>query len=147
MNLYDLVHKHAWEDIQAALVRLYPDHESELDGYRRVFEKLQGLSPVQSPLRLLIQLVYSEHTQEFHIEMKGIGPDQKDGGTGSLFGLEFTPWEKWLGMELAAKTLEDFSEFDILAHCLYEMTLFGFTQDDIKAVEEKMMESGTSAQD
>lgn len=132
MKLNDLIKKHPWEEVETALVRLYPDHESELPGYHRVYEKLKTLVPVPSDLRLSIQLVYSEHTREFEIELKCIGPAQKAGGSGSLFALELTPWANWLGMEIHAKTLQDFSEDDILAFCLYQMTFFGFTQEDIQ---------------
>ncbi|GAB4580399.1 MAG: hypothetical protein Fur0022_31400 [Anaerolineales bacterium] len=142
MKLHDLIQKHAWKDIETALVRLYPEHESELVGYQRVFETLRSLPPVLSSLKLLIQLVYSEHTREFDIEVKGIGPNQEDGGAGSIFALELRPWPKWLGMELEAKTLEEFSEFDIVAHCLYEMTFFGFTQEDIQTASSEISDHG-----
>jgi hypothetical protein len=142
MKFQDLIHKHPWPEIHTALVRLYPDHESEIEGYQTVFEKLKKLTPLPTDLRLRVELVYSEHSGEFHIEAKGIGPSQENGDTGSLFALEFTPWVKWLGMELDTKTLDKFSEFDIVAHCLYEMTFFGFTQEDIKTAEEELMESG-----
>jgi len=142
MKLYHLIHKHPWEEIQAALVRLYPDHESELEGYQEVFEKLKTLTPVSSDFQLQVELVYSEHAGEYHIETKSINLAQGKGKPGSLFVLEFTPWSKWLGMELDIKTLEKFSEFDIIAHCLYEMTFFGFTQEDIKTAEEEIIESG-----
>ena len=132
MKFYDLIQKHSWEDTRDAIVRLYPDHESELDGYKQVFEKLKTLTPIPSNLQLRIELVYSNHTGEYLLETKSINPAQETGKTGSLFILEITPWAKWLGMELDAQTLEKFSEFDIVAHCLYEMTFFGFTLEDIQ---------------
>jgi hypothetical protein len=138
MKLYDLIQKHPWKKIESALVRLYPDHESELEGYRRVFGKLKALKPTPSEYRLLLQLVYSEHAQEFDVEFKCLDPSQHEESTVSIFALERTPWASWLGMELDAKTLEDFSEFDILAHCLYQMTFFGFSQEDIKTTSEEL---------
>jgi len=142
MKLHHLIHKHPWQNIHAALVRLYPDHESELEGYQEVFEKLKTLTPAASDFQLRVELVYSEHAGEYHIETKSINPAQEKVKSGSLFVLEFTPWSKWLGMELDEHTLEKFSEFDIVAHCLYEMTFFGFTQEDIKTAEEEIVESG-----
>lgn len=41
-------------------------------------------------------------------------------------------WENWLGMGLAPETLENFSELEIIAHCLYEMTFCGYEQDEIQ---------------
>ena len=142
MKLHDLIQKHIWKDIRDAIVRLYPDHESELEGYHQVFEKLKTLSPTSSDLQLRIDLVYSEHAGEYHIETKSIHPGQQATKTGALFVLEFTPWSDWLGMELHAQTLENFSEFDIIAHCLYEMTFFGFSLEDIRKTANAIVERG-----
>ncbi len=141
MKLHNLIHKHTWEDIYSALVRLYPDHESELEWYEEVFNKLKSLNPVETDFRLRIALVYSQHAGEFQIETKSVNP-QQSGKTGPLFILEFTPWSKWLGMEVDEHTLEKFSEFDIIAHSMYEMTFFGFSQEDIKTAEEEITDSG-----
>lgn len=35
-------------------------------------------------------------------------------------------------MGLAPETLENFSELEIIAHCLYEMTFCGYEQDEIQ---------------
>ena len=144
MKLYHLIHKHEWADIYAALVRLYPDYESELYGYEEVYKKLKALTPVESDMRLQVDLVYSEHAGEFQFETKSINPKEETTKTAPLFVLEFTPWSKWLGMEVDEHTLEKYAETDIIAHCLYEMTFFGFTQEDIKVAEEKITDSGVT---
>ena len=38
------------------------------------------------------------------------------------YGIEFTPWEEWLGMTIEPASLEAFDEVAILAHCLWERT-------------------------
>jgi hypothetical protein len=143
MKLHDLIQKHNWEEVRAAIVRLYPDHESELAGYQKVFQKLKTLSPAQTDIQLQIDLVYSEHAGEFHIETKSLRPGEPSTKTGSPFVLEFTPWSEWLGMELNSESLQNFSEFDIIAHCLYEMTFFGFSLEDIRKTTKAIGESGT----
>ena len=47
----------------------------------------------------------------------------------SIIGLE---WEKWLGLKVAPDTLEGFSKVEIVAHCIWEMTFLGLTQEDIR---------------
>ncbi|MCB9136519.1 MAG: hypothetical protein H6636_13925 [Anaerolineales bacterium] len=138
MKLLDLLQKHPWEEIQSALVRLYPDHESELEGYQKVYKKLQTLTATRSDQLLHLELVYSKHTGEYQLEIKHLSPTPAPTDTGPLLSLEFTPWAKWLGMELTPKTLEKFSEYDILAHCLYEMTFFGFTQEAIQTTTKEL---------
>ena len=137
MKFHNLIHKHPWKDVRTAIVRLYPDHESELEGYHQVFEKLKAIKPIASKYYLHIELVYSEHAGEFHVEVNRTAPSD-DGDSKSPFAIEFTPWAEWLGMELDAFTLKEFSEFDIVAHCLYEMTFLGFTQEDIQTTEDEI---------
>lgn len=48
------------------------------------------------------------------------------------YAIEFVKWEKWLGMDLAPETLDNFSELEIIAHCLFEMTFCGYEQEEIQ---------------
>ena len=47
------------------------------------------------------------------------------------YALEFTDWSEWLGMNISDLTLSSYSEREIIAHCLYEMTFFGYSNDEI----------------
>ena len=141
MKFHDLIQTHPWKEIRTAIVRLYPDHESELEGYHQVFKKLKTLKPTSSKYQLHIELVYSEHAGEFHIEVKRLTPSE-DGSGISPFAIEFIPWAEWLGMELDEDTLKEFSAFDIVAHCLYEMTFLGFTQEDIRMTADEISNQG-----
>jgi hypothetical protein len=138
MKFYDLIQKHTWKDIRDAIVRLYPDYESELEGYQQVFQKLKTLTPAKTSLRLLVDLVYSEHAGEFHVEVRGVEPSDENSSPTS-FAIGTTSWTEWLGMELDENALKDFSEFDIVAFCLYEMTFFGFTVEDIQRTADAMI--------
>jgi len=55
--------------------------------------------------------------------------------------LELTPWRQWLGMEISKESLQEFSEQEIIVHCLYEMTFEGFSEDAIEKVNERIEES------
>jgi hypothetical protein len=48
------------------------------------------------------------------------------------YAIEYTPWGKWLGMSIDQVSSENFSEVEIIAHCLWEMTFAGFDQRSIK---------------
>jgi hypothetical protein len=56
------------------------------------------------------------------------------------FGLDFKPWNEWLGMHLEPNSLEQFSHDEIVAHCLWEMTFYGFDQTTIQTVFEELNE-------
>lgn len=48
------------------------------------------------------------------------------------YALEFVEWENWLGMDLAPETIKKFSDLEIVAHCLYEMTFVGYEEEEIQ---------------
>ena len=57
---------------------------------------------------------------------------RKPGDDKGKWSLEVTPWERWLGMAVAATVLRRFSAPEIIAHCLWEMSFDGYTQDAIQ---------------
>jgi cell division septum initiation protein DivIVA len=43
-----------------------------------------------------------------------------------------TPWNEWLGMTISKQTAEEFTELEIISHCLYEMTFMGYDEAEIQ---------------
>ena len=54
-------------------------------------------------------------------------------------------WAEWLGMEIDPDTLTRYTEPDIIAHCLWEMTFFGYTLEDIRQTWDEIIQSRDSA--
>lgn len=48
------------------------------------------------------------------------------------YALEFTPWAEWLVMDVRVNGV-DLTPAQMIAQCLYEMTYFGYNEDDIQA--------------
>lgn len=59
------------------------------------------------------------------------------------FALGFTRWEDWVNATIVIQDNLDVSNDELIAICLYEMTFYGFSQDEIaesfKDVEQGMM--------
>lgn len=142
MKFQELIQKHNWEDIQAAIIRLYPEYEGEVTGYQEVFEMLKTLKPAPTMLRLHAETKYDERVGEYHAHVSGLGPAAKDGDGQVPFAIKLTDWAEWLSMEISEQTFSNYSEYEIIAHCLWEMTFFGFTQEDIRQAGMEMTESG-----
>jgi len=53
------------------------------------------------------------------------------------WSLSLTPWAEWLGLEVSKETLNKYTEGEIMAHILWEMTFYGF---DSKSVESQRAE-------
>ena len=44
-------------------------------------------------------------------------------------------------MEISKESLQEFSEQEIIVHCLYEMTFEGFSEDAIQKINDRIEES------
>ena len=156
MKFKELLSKYRWDDIQTALVRLYPDQAESLEGCKQVFETLQTTRPVETKMRISIENVLDEYTGEYYAVVSGkdgtlkkdsnpeIFKDDEVGNQEVTYGIEFTDWAEWLGMEIDPETLSSYSEVDIIGHCLWEMTFFGYSQQAIKAKIDEMAQSKRS---
>lgn len=122
-----------WLSVWKRLVILYPDQKESEEIYRVVFQQLQLLNPSQTDLILVLEEKANELNPTPYIDVSGKRINETMG-----YALEFSPWENWLGMELDKITLREFSDYDIVAHCLYEMTFIGYSQDEIKQQLEEL---------
>jgi hypothetical protein len=144
MKFKELIEKYPWDDVWATFQKLYPDQEKSCEGYNRVFSELRTIKPVRTKMRLVVEEVPEERNQEACVHVSGKdgtlkkpvhSKHFKDDGMGNQeesYAIEYTPWGKWLGMSIDQVSSENFSEVEIIAHCLWEMTFAGFDQRSIK---------------
>ena len=132
MTLKELINQHHWLSVQYELTRLYPDEEKQIDAYQDVYEQLKLLVP--EPSDITIRLTEITDEDESYISVDGYYTDgrvDKHSGNDAL-ALDFTSWNQWLGMPVDVRAFEEFTELEIIAHCLYEMTFVSFDQEEIK---------------
>lgn len=132
MIFNELIHHHHWLSIKTELIRLYPDEEKQIDTYQDVYYKLKLLAP--EPSDVTIRLNDIKDGDESYVDVDGYYTDgrvDKHSGNDAL-ALDFTPWNQWLGMLVDARAFNDFTDLEIIAHCLYEMTFISFDQEEIQ---------------
>jgi len=98
------------------------------------------MNPIHCNLILYIRRINSKN-EEDDIAVSGIGEPHELGNTYNISGIN---WGKWLGMEIHPETIKNFNESEIIAHSLYEMTFFGFSENEIKTNIEKTSSSSHS---
>lgn len=148
MKLVDMVRSTYWVNIKQTLLALYPDQSEMLDEYQNVFESLKILEPEESDMQIVLTDhavdPTAENNEEKWVEVSGWTDSQDENGRPIGFALEFTAWKNWMGMKITSETLRHFSETEIMAHCLYEMTFTGFDEEKIqeerKALEKQIEE-------
>lgn len=136
MKLYDLIKSNNWLSVELTLLRLYPDQDKMLDEYRTVFEKLISTEPIEYELEIVLTECDSdpifEDDKETYVDISGRKRIPDPNSITEGYAIEFLEWNKWLGMDLAPETINNFSALEIIAHCLYEMTFVGYDEDEIQ---------------
>jgi hypothetical protein len=142
MKLNDLIKSIHWPSVELTLLRLYPDQETMVDEYRYVFEKLKFLEPEDYNMSILLTEYDCELDDKSEIKTYiDVSVRKKETAPNSLtdsYAIEFVEWKKWLGMDLAQETIKNFSDLEIIAHCLYEMTFIGYNEEEIKEQFDRM---------
>jgi hypothetical protein len=155
MRFAELIQTTHWKNIKRALLEAYPDIDPT--GYTHVFAQLRTLEPIENTMQIRLKWIEPKNEgDERYVDVNGTdGMRLKDLEKSSTFaaaaqestddpevtyGLDFKPWNEWLGMNLEPDSLEQFSHEQIIAHCLWEMTFYSFDQTTIQAVLEKLNE-------
>ena len=144
MKFKDLIDKYKWDDVYSTFIQLYSDQEKNIEGYKQAFEELLTLEPVETKMHIVIEDVFDEYDKEYYAHVSGKDgalnkesdpehfKDDEVGNQEVSYAIEFTDWTEWLAMEIEQESLSKYSELDIIGHCLWEMTFYGFTQQKIK---------------
>jgi len=140
MKLRELISNSVWLSIETVFSKIYPDQLTFLDDYENVFTELKSLKHKDSNITIIISNEIDTFDNEQYVSVSGYDnskPESSNTLTESL-GLEFTPWEEWLGMNVDQSSFESFSSYEIICHCIHEMTFIGFDQKEIKKELDKI---------
>ena len=152
MKLAELVCNCDWGSIRSAILRLYPDDRKNMPGFESVFQRLQALTPAITNMRIVLEEVLDDDENERYTDVCGkdgtlkkeenpeIFKDNQIGNQEVSYGIEFVEWEEWIGMDIDSGSLSKYSVSDILAHCLWEMTFYGYTQEAIRKQAKQLKE-------
>lgn len=137
MTLKDIIQANHWLSVELTFRGLYPEEIDELDDYRNVYEKLKILKPEAYHLQIVLttyedDLIFENEEAETYVDVSGLEHKTDANQTFESYAIEFLEWNKWLGMEIATNTVREFSQLEIIAHCLREMTFVSFDEQDIK---------------
>lgn len=141
MKLKELIQSNSWLSVATILLQLYPDEEKNISGYQKVFEKLLFLHPEDSEIIIVVAHQEDDFDGEEYVDVSGKYANPKNEEEEFSQAIEFTPWNKWLGMEISPESLLHFSELEIISHCLYEMTFVGFEEEEIQEELNSMEKS------
>lgn len=130
MTLKEILNTTEEESVLKILSTVYEPSDNDMEGYSSLLKKLRVMTPVASEYQLCIQHVVGFDGYEYE-HVSGIKYESDES-----VGLSLTPKEEWLGVEILDDTLASYSPEEILAHCLWEMTFYGFTEGEVEGFKE-----------
>ncbi|MAM29325.1 MAG: hypothetical protein CMC13_09905 [Flavobacteriaceae bacterium] len=136
MTLKKLIQKHTWSNISSKFSEIYPEAGKNLEGYKVVFEKLVMMKAKRIDMSIVLSIEKDDNEEYIDVSAQYKYPRNEE--EKYLQGIELTPWRNWLGMGVNAKTLANFTEQEIIVHCIYEMSYVGFSEEDIQKIGRKL---------
>ncbi|NHK30025.1 MAG: hypothetical protein FK730_01650 [Asgard group archaeon] len=137
MILKELVKKFDWNSLEKRMEELYPRMKENLSKFENVLDTLKKMD-AQKPeenITIIIEDFSKEREGEeiTWFEVTGFDPENE-----YYYGISMMPWEKWLGMEINPDSIKNYSLEDLLVHILWEITYYGFTQEEIGKMKEQL---------
>jgi hypothetical protein len=135
MTFQQLLKSHSWLSIKMTLEKLFPEQENLLEDYEKMFYSLKFISATVSIITIYVHWVHDDYDDTDYVDVAGYytNPEDNTDEYSTSLAIEFTPWQEWLGMPVDTNSLQNFTELEIIAYCLNEMTYAGFEQEEIQA--------------
>lgn len=140
------------------LIDIYPEQADNIDRYGKVLEYLLSTEPSsnEESMYLIIRHVHdscqwcddrktkgmelcascTQEKSENYYDVSGY----KNDGSGTHYGIEFSPWDQWLSFYIEDEALTKFSKEEIVVRAMWEMTFVGFNPEDIKAQMDSLIQ-------
>lgn len=138
MFFKDLIHKFTWKQIIENLIKLYPDQKKNIAGYHNIYLELLSKSIKKSNMTIHIEFTQTEEESYFHIFGKNGEVDKEISNHEITWALELSSVSEWLGYIISDELLKEMSEIDIICHCLFEITFFGYSNEIISKERKKL---------
>ena len=129
-TLRDLVVRVETSDVANAVVRTYePGTEWLEEAVADVMAELRRLTPDESGGEYELHIEPTtpvEPNEPSSWEVCCIKCDDPE-----RYGLDLSPWQEWLAIRVPQSLQDAMPAAEIVAHCIWEMTFYGFTQERI----------------
>jgi hypothetical protein len=126
ITVNDLIKSTTWEAIWKEMPLLYSQVVESEEGYKEVFAKLESIIPEPSDLVLFIKIFFEEGKR--YADFAAYNEECPEG-----YSMMASSWASILGLTISRETFDQLSSAEIIAHCLYEMTWFGSSEEEIEA--------------
>ncbi|PGK52490.1 hypothetical protein CN918_32415 [Priestia megaterium] len=133
MKLFEVIKQTKWDNV---MKHLYIYCDSDVAAlFHKIYEKLYILPPItQTNEKIFITVDYISHENKYDTYGSKTTDNYK-------YILSLSTWEEWLGFYLSSSTLDKMSADEIVAHCMWEMTYYGTTSEEVKINRDSLMQA------
>jgi len=126
-----------WPEVHDKILEFLIIDNDDSAGYEQVFNELFRLTPASNndDCTIVINKVHDSFDDRYYYSVSGLVDDVE-------YAIEYCPWEEWLSYYISEELLDKMSAPGVVAHCLYEMTWGGFTQEEIQKQVNEILEAG-----
>jgi hypothetical protein len=137
-TLQDLAKKASRARVREIAFKHYQENHQ---GYNKVQDILANIEPVETEYTIHVDYVEEEfgrpledYEKYHHVFAK------KEGEPDMTYSLGFSPWAEWAGCTIAKETLKKYKKADIVTHCIYDMTFYGWTEEETQKQAKELQE-------
>lgn len=140
MLLKELIKKVKYEEVWKVLKREYNLPEKAKDPYEDAIKELSILSGFGNTSNDEMTIVVGRF-EDFSesgtliFDVFGIIPNDNE-----HYSMNLEPWRNWVNYPILGKSIGIYGEAEVLAHILYEMTFYGFTEEDVGLKHKEVLE-------
>jgi len=124
IKVKDLLSKTEWTAIWAFMSEHYDLSPAAEKPYQDIYLSLDKITAQPSDLILHIKIFFENGNR--YADIAGYNDVEPSG-----YFMSASPWGQWLDLFIAKETLTELDSNEIIGHCLWEMTWFGSSDEDI----------------
>jgi Family of unknown function (DUF6557) len=137
-TLRDLVLEVQEATVVEAIARFYDQRETQWlsDAVSDVLGQLRKLAPDPAGSRYQLSIELTPPVDPKDKPFWDVSCIKE--GDPNRCGLDLSPWDEWLAFRVPQSLLDKMTVTEIVAHCVWEMTFYGFTQEKIAAFRAEL---------
>ena len=140
MKLIEIIKRNSWQSIEPVFLQLYADDKEDILDYETAFGNLKSISPTNSNITLVVGWVKDDSDEEEFVYPSGYynNPEDYQDGQNHMLILDYISWDKWLGMDIDEQSIKNFTEPELISHCLFQMTISGYSEKEIQETKVRI---------
>lgn len=137
LNVQGLFCTVLWDDVAERFKQFYPDYVESLERFKKVFDQVRTCVPIPDPQGFVIFIDLIQDEDECWYDVYGRVSGEKE-----RYGFDLCLFTEWAGFMVDENLLQQMSPQAIIAHILWEMTFYGYSEEDFISPKKELEERG-----